>query len=253
MKISWPFSQSTEHVPTAKTNNASENSKANIESPKIVNPKGTKQKNHSSTILPSSEWKELSNAWASSLEDSPTIVSEKDGGRIHPTVALGLTVAFVAHGAILFSLPPVLRGKGAPFLPTAKTGLNVMFSELRRHPNIASKLNQKGAIRTVVKRDSNLTFVDLGSGDGRVVFRAAREGLFDNCVGYEINPGALEGKKIMNCIIELCVEICIQPFLFVLPISFTYLGHDSKDLATTISFLNSILYARPMVGRSFKI
>ena len=114
-------------------------------------------------------------------------------------------------------------------------------------------MNQKGAIGTVGKQDSNLTFVDLGSGDGRVVFRAAREGLFDNCVGYEINPGALEGKNIMNCIIEICVEKCIQPFLFVLPISFTYLGYDSKVLATTISLLDSILYARPMVGRSFKV
>ena len=28
----------------------------------------------------------------------------------------------------------------------------------------------------------------MGSGDGRVVFRAAREGLFDKSVGYEINP-----------------------------------------------------------------
>jgi SAM-dependent methyltransferase len=34
----------------------------------------------------------------------------------------------------------------------------------------------------------SLKFVDLGSGDGRVVFRAAREGLFHASVGYEINP-----------------------------------------------------------------
>ena len=33
-----------------------------------------------------------------------------------------------------------------------------------------------------------MTFYDLGSGDGRVVFRAAREGIFHKCVGYEINP-----------------------------------------------------------------
>ena len=34
----------------------------------------------------------------------------------------------------------------------------------------------------------SLKFVDLGSGDGRVVFRAARENLFNKSIGYEINP-----------------------------------------------------------------
>jgi SAM-dependent methyltransferase len=47
-------------------------------------------------------------------------------------------------------------------------------------------------IRTQIQQQShtnrNLQFVDLGSGDGRVVFRAAREGVFHQSVGYEINP-----------------------------------------------------------------
>ena len=34
-----------------------------------------------------------------------------------------------------------------------------------------------------------IVFVDLGSGDGRIVFHAAhKEQLFTNCIGYEINP-----------------------------------------------------------------
>jgi len=51
-----------------------------------------------------------------------------------------------------------------------------MFKELRNQPIVKDS-----------KR--NLTFFDLGSGDGRVVFRAAREGMFHKSIGYEINPG----------------------------------------------------------------
>jgi len=38
------------------------------------------------------------------------------------------------------------------------------------------------------KQGHDLRFVDLGSGDGRVVFRAARENLFKASIGYELNP-----------------------------------------------------------------
>ena len=61
---------------------------------------------------------------------------------------------------------------GAPYLPTFSKSMNAMFAQLRREPI----------------RQKKLTFVDLGSGDGRVVFRAAREKMFDKCIGYEINP-----------------------------------------------------------------
>ena len=56
-----------------------------------------------------------------------------------------------------------------------------MFSQLKSNPELRRRL---------LKRNENATvqFVDLGSGDGRVVFRAAREGLFSQCIGYEINP-----------------------------------------------------------------
>ena len=183
--VPWSSSRSTEHSPRNDTPETLKD-KTKIISPKLEDShfQGIKESNPP-RVLPPNEWKELSNYWTSIQEEPPTKSIGKDGSKIHPTVALGLTVAFVAHGAILFSLPPVLRGKGAPFLPTAAKGLNIMFSELRQHPNILSKLNQKRATTL----NSTLTFVDLGSGDGRVVFRAAREGLFDRCVGYEINPG----------------------------------------------------------------
>jgi len=53
-----------------------------------------------------------------------------------------------------------------------------MFEQIRQHPRIMQKL----------RRQENIRFVDLGSGDGRVVFRAARESIFSKCIGVEINP-----------------------------------------------------------------
>jgi Histone methylation protein DOT1 len=44
------------------------------------------------------------------------------------------------------------------------------------------------ATATTQKLQNDIVFVDLGSGDGRVVFRAAQEQLFTLCIGYEINP-----------------------------------------------------------------
>ena len=42
--------------------------------------------------------------------------------------------------------------------------------------------------RKRIKQGDKMQFVDLGSGDGRVIFRAAQEKLFHRCIGYEINP-----------------------------------------------------------------
>jgi hypothetical protein len=63
-------------------------------------------------------------------------------------------------------------------LPTFQKNLDAMFSQLRKDPILQQQ----------VKSGKKLTFVDLGSGDGRVVFRAAKEGMFHRCIGYEINP-----------------------------------------------------------------
>uniref|UniRef100_A0A7S2EMH4 Methyltransferase domain-containing protein n=1 Tax=Trieres chinensis TaxID=1514140 RepID=A0A7S2EMH4_TRICV len=79
---------------------------------------------------------------------------------------------------VVLSLPPVIRGRGAPYLPTFRRGLESMFRDVRMQPSIAKGL-ENGA---------HLSFVDLGSGDGRVVFRAAREKIFRKCIGFEINP-----------------------------------------------------------------
>jgi hypothetical protein len=90
-------------------------------------------------------------------------------------LGIGGTLFLLPHLAVLLSLPPVLQRRGAPYLPTFRSKLNEMFDLIRAQ------------IHNPVP-NHNLTFVDLGSGDGRVVFRAAREGLFHTSVGFEINP-----------------------------------------------------------------
>ncbi|KAL9179635.1 hypothetical protein ACHAXT_008925 [Thalassiosira profunda] len=100
-------------------------------------------------------------------------------------LGLGGAAFLLPHLAMLLSLPPVLQRRGAPYLPTFGNKLQTMFGLIRSHVLRSRHLQQK-------MTDQSLRFVDLGSGDGRVVFRAAREGLFAKSVGYEINP-ALHG------------------------------------------------------------
>jgi hypothetical protein len=97
-------------------------------------------------------------------------------------LGIGGTLFLLPHLAIILSLPPVLQRRGAPYLPTFANKLNVMFDLIKRHVATTAHDN-----KTSIKQ-SSLKFVDLGSGDGRVVFRAAREGIFQKSVGYEINP-----------------------------------------------------------------
>ena len=94
-------------------------------------------------------------------------------------LGIGGVLFLFPHLMVLLSLPPVLQRKGAPYLPTFGKKLNSMFDLIRNHVSHSQYMQHE---RT------QLRFVDLGSGDGRVVFRAAREGLFDKSVGYEINP-----------------------------------------------------------------
>ena len=95
-------------------------------------------------------------------------------------LGIGGTLFLLPHLAIILSLPPVLQRRGAPYLPTFANKLNVMFDLIKQHVNQNNK--------SFLKQSPSLKFVDLGSGDGRVVFRAAREGIFQKSVGYEINP-----------------------------------------------------------------
>ena len=125
---------------------------------------------------------ETSEIWESvqsELRDEARSHDTGGSSSLHPAFALGLGGFFLLNVGALLSLPPVLRGKGAPYLPTFSGKLDIMFSLLRRDVNVAKK---------VAVADKTLTFVDLGSGDGRVVFRAAREGIFKTSIGYEINP-----------------------------------------------------------------
>jgi hypothetical protein len=83
---------------------------------------------------------------------------------------------------------------GAPYLPTFEKNMRAMFQQLRNEPKFMKKQKQQALQKLrlhppngAAARDE-IIFVDLGSGDGRVVFRAAREDLFTLCIGYEINP-----------------------------------------------------------------
>lgn len=105
-------------------------------------------------------------------------VSATTTSTLHPALAVGLGGIFLFNVTALLSLPPVLRGKGAPYLPSFSKKLDIMFQQLKKDTHVIQKS----------KEGKPLTFVDLGSGDGRVVFRAAREGIFTKSIGYEINP-----------------------------------------------------------------
>ncbi len=128
-------------------------------------------------------------------EDSKEINDVVEPLARSPIFAMTLAGVFIiAHGAIVLSLPPVLRGNGAPFLPTTSENMNRMFKLIKMQPIIQKKLQQQKLINSSSSLSSSsssigLKFVDLGSGDGRMVFRSAREpDLFRHSVGYEINP-----------------------------------------------------------------
>lgn len=134
-------------------------------------------------------WKEAKNEIHMDKEATST-----NGGSLHPAFAVGLGAFFLLNVGALLSLPPVLRGKGAPYLPTFSGKLNVMFTQLRQDTNIAKKLADQQPLR----------FVDLGSGDGRVVFRAAREKIFNKSIGYEINPCTLLMTLFLRSVLMVC-------------------------------------------------
>ena len=116
-----------------------------------------------------------SHSQTGSLSDCPA--SESASSSYSPLLLLGGAAILLPHLAVLLSLPPVLMKRGAPYLPTFGNKMDIMFGIIRAHVKQHRTKNAKP-----------LKFVDLGSGDGRVVFRASREGLFRESVGYEINP-----------------------------------------------------------------
>ncbi|CAK8989360.1 Putative ankyrin repeat protein RF_0381, partial [Durusdinium trenchii] len=90
---------------------------------------------------------------------------------------LGLFAA--ANATLLFSAVPAAMGKGAPFMPTLRKSMDVIFGEVL--PRL------KPLARTSSSATQTPLLVDLGSGDGRVVIEAARNGY--RARGYELNPG----------------------------------------------------------------
>lgn len=116
--------------------------------------------------------------------------------RLHPAVAGGIAGIFILNFAFLISLPPVLMRRGAPYLPTFQDKMNKMFDPLRSHFS-AKKTN------LLKDKKQKLLFVDLGSGDGRVVFRAAREKIFHKAIGYEINPCKFQVSQLQYDFIHM--------------------------------------------------
>jgi hypothetical protein len=140
---------------------------------------------------------------------NPSSALWRDGFAAAATATVGAALAF--NVAILLSLPSVMRGRGAPYLPSQRRSMDSMFKFLRSQPEIRRILQQSqhqrhsmltGATTSAAtiaplpssnrgsSGDGRLKFVDLGSGDGRWVFRAAQDhpDLFRVSVGYEINP-----------------------------------------------------------------
>ncbi|KAL7536830.1 hypothetical protein ACHAXR_007417 [Thalassiosira sp. AJA248-18] len=121
-------------------------------------------------------------------EKNHDYINDQEEYKYNPILlGIGGTLFLLPHLAVLLSLPPVLRGRGAPYLPTFGNKLNTMFDLIRSHAMHRSA-KKYSTMPKHTQQQSQLRFVDLGSGDGRVVFRAAREGIFHKSVGYEINP-----------------------------------------------------------------
>ena len=96
------------------------------------------------------------------------------GGGVRPVVVLGSAAALVGGiTAVLapFIAPGVLRSFGVPFNPTEALKLQTM---LRHLPPLVPTQRLRRPV------------LDLGSGDGRVVVAAAKQGY--EAVGYEFNP-----------------------------------------------------------------
>ena len=85
------------------------------------------------------------------------------------------------------SFVPAFRGLGAPFVPIAAEKLQALFGEA----GVLSSIKTGASPRSWLRKGtlaSELTLVDLGSGDGSVVRAAARQAGFRSAVGYEVNP-----------------------------------------------------------------
>ncbi|CAD7929429.1 unnamed protein product [Amoebophrya sp. A25] len=94
---------------------------------------------------------------------------------------------------IPFLLPKIRAFRGAPFLPTKRKTVDVLFDDVLQHRSSSSSSSSicrrasatgTGTVNDPARQSRRL--LDFGSGDGRIVFAAARRGY--HAVGYEINP-----------------------------------------------------------------
>lgn len=101
------------------------------------------------------------------------------------TTALNIgAVGAAAAGCLVFSARyvPALLGIGAPFVPTAREKEIALFGE-----NGLLRETSRDSWLPMETRAQDLTFVDLGCGDGSML-RAARHAGFKRAIGFEINP-----------------------------------------------------------------
>lgn len=97
-------------------------------------------------------------------------------------------------GVLSMSFEQVLKGRGAPFVPTARQKLQVLFGEggcLR--PGSSTCVLDAQALSA---REIHL--VDLGSGDGSIVRAATRMGGYGRATGYEINPALVRWSELQS-------------------------------------------------------
>ena len=87
-------------------------------------------------------------------------------------------VAIMVNFAFLLSAAPAAAGRGAPYVPTFTRTVRTIFDEL-----LPKALPLAGHTMPPTRA---MHFVDLGSGDGRLVLEAARMGFTAH--GWEINP-----------------------------------------------------------------
>jgi hypothetical protein len=114
---------------------------------------------------------------------SETLSSPPTNESLHPAITFGLCCGAALNIGLLMSLPMVLLNRGAPYVPTFSKRANVMFQQLHKFNRQSNNNNSTKHVLAVADQ----TFVDLGSGDGRLVARAAHEG-YKLAVGYELNP-----------------------------------------------------------------
>ena len=116
------------------------------------------------------------------------------------SIGLGVGGIFmVANIGFVASAIPAVLGKGAPYLPTLKKSLDIIFQEAlpqllpiemqQSNKRISVQEESKSETKSVIKDEARKVplVIDLGSGDGRVVIEAAKYGY--RSIGYELNPG----------------------------------------------------------------